>query len=633
MKRVAPTLWKPVAVENLEPTALDAVRSDFNSLVVAGPGAGKTELLAQRACFLLQTGTCPHPRRILAMSFKKDAANEIRQRVRRRCPLDAVRFDSFTFDSFAKGLVDRFLGTLPAAYRPPPDYEVRLAKPTDREVRAFFTQLNVVPENIKWLQRHVDPGSFYRDHVIATPLTLPNKEPEELVEWAADQWWARATNRARSKDEPAALTFPMLCRLAEAVLRANPRILKALRATYAYVFLDEFQDTAPVQFSLITTAFGATATVLTAVGDGKQRIMGWAGADPAIFERYTKGFSAHRLELVRNYRSAPELVRILNLLAQQIEHGAAASTSFAKLAAAGICEIWEFEDADHEAQVLADEIVRGLSSEGYQPEDYALLSRMWSEHISRPLVDELARRDVNARDESKLQDILAEPAAQLILDVLRLASATRDAPAWSSLVGELDGLHGSRELNDAHGPAEMATSLVRECRDRLNSVDSAAALYALCRHVIDLAGPGQLRHRYQQYTNRWLSKTTQAIANAAWDYYELAGEWPRALALLCGADTVRAMTIHKSKGLEFRTVFFLGLEDSSWWGFPKAKGEERRSFFVAFSRAKERVIFTFSKRRNHRGKGVRTQLRQDISPLYEALTAAGVEVRTFSRGE
>jgi DNA helicase II / ATP-dependent DNA helicase PcrA len=96
--------WTPVGVNELESSADAAVRASGNSLVVAGPGAGKTELLAQRANFLLVTGKCPPPKRILAISFKRDAAKNIGDRVKRRCPEYADRFDSLTLDSFAKSI-------------------------------------------------------------------------------------------------------------------------------------------------------------------------------------------------------------------------------------------------------------------------------------------------------------------------------------------------------------------------------------------------------------------------------------------------------------------------------------------------------------------------------------------------
>src|ERR1035438_7657180 len=94
--------WKPEGII-LEPSALTAVKSQENTLVIAGPGAGKTELLAQRACFLLQTGLCPPPYRILAISFKREAAENLKARVILRCGRElAARFDSMTYDACAK---------------------------------------------------------------------------------------------------------------------------------------------------------------------------------------------------------------------------------------------------------------------------------------------------------------------------------------------------------------------------------------------------------------------------------------------------------------------------------------------------------------------------------------------------
>ena len=125
MPRIQPGDWRPIDVASLEPEAERAVRSMKHTVVVAGPGAGKTELLAQRACYLLQTRLCPLPRRILAISFKRDAAKNLRDRVERRCGSDVGRyFESYTFDAFAKGLVDRFRLSIPVQFRPTADYTI-----------------------------------------------------------------------------------------------------------------------------------------------------------------------------------------------------------------------------------------------------------------------------------------------------------------------------------------------------------------------------------------------------------------------------------------------------------------------------------------------------------------------------
>lgn len=93
--------------------------------LTAGAGAGKTELLAQRADFLLRTGLCPYPQRILAKSFKVDASRSLKSRVRLRCgPGLASRFDSHTFHAFSKRLVDRFRPALSDEDALDPDYAI-----------------------------------------------------------------------------------------------------------------------------------------------------------------------------------------------------------------------------------------------------------------------------------------------------------------------------------------------------------------------------------------------------------------------------------------------------------------------------------------------------------------------------
>jgi superfamily I DNA/RNA helicase len=107
---ISPQNWRPAGHLKLEPNALIAAREILQSLALtAGPGAGKTEVLAQRADFLLRTGMCRYPQRILAVSFKVDASRNLKERVRERCGSElASRLDSHTFHGFAKRLIDRF---------------------------------------------------------------------------------------------------------------------------------------------------------------------------------------------------------------------------------------------------------------------------------------------------------------------------------------------------------------------------------------------------------------------------------------------------------------------------------------------------------------------------------------------
>ena len=115
------------------------LRHEGSSFVVAGPGAGKTEFLAQRADYLFQTRACPPPHSILAISFKRDAARNLADRVRARTPHSVHRFDSLTFDAFTKGLVDRFRAALPEPWTLREGYQVSF--PRQAEVRDYLDGL------------------------------------------------------------------------------------------------------------------------------------------------------------------------------------------------------------------------------------------------------------------------------------------------------------------------------------------------------------------------------------------------------------------------------------------------------------------------------------------------------------
>ena len=240
--------WHLVGIDDLEPAAWKVLRSSSNMSVIAGPGAGKTELLAQRACYLLQTGITRFPRRILAISFKRDAAKNLKDRVSQRCqPEDAARFDSFTFDAFAKSLLDRFRLGLVENWRPSADYEVLFTNNyTFRNFIDGLSQSSVHTREWPDLWR-VHRDSFEKKAVLGSPLPIGGIEAVDASSWAASVWWKQnLLGGTQSK-----LTFSMIGRLVELLIRLNPKIRQALLATYSHVFLDEFQDTTHVQYDLV----------------------------------------------------------------------------------------------------------------------------------------------------------------------------------------------------------------------------------------------------------------------------------------------------------------------------------------------------------------------------------------------
>ncbi len=631
MRRFIPRdSWQPVGVNSLELNALRVVRDEVNGLVVAGPGAGKTELLAQRACYLLQTGTCRPPRQILAISFKKDAAANLQERVRERCGNElARRFHSLTFDAFAKGLVDRFSRALPDEYRPTPDYAINLD--IQKRTREFLEDL---VGNTTGLTRAdvagITTDRFYRRDFVGRALPISTAEPRSVDTRAADALW-RTLLKGGTKSQ---LDFAMIGRLAELLLRLNPLLLKALRQTYSHVFLDEFQDTTSIQYSLTRTLFRGSAAVLTAVGDSKQRIMVWAGALDRIFEVYRDDFRAEVRSLVMNYRSAPRLVRMQETLITAIEPGTPAPQAADDGSdGEGECRVLLYPNHEREAAHLAELAVGWVFGDRVKPREICILTRNKPADYTDVLIREFAGRGVKARVETDLQDLLVEPLVLVAMDALSLAVRGRDREAWASLIGLLRDIRGLDESDPRVRQVERhVTAACARVGEALRVAD--CDLTAVRRELaafFDLLGLDAFRRLYPQYLQgTYINERFRDFTAQLWQCYQATGDWQQALTDLAGEDTIPIITVHKSKGLEYHTVVFMGLEDSALWNFASQSDEEKRGFFVAFSRAKKRVLFTFCERRAKSGGTAVAQSRKKIGVLYELLEQAGVQAEAVS---
>ena len=422
--------WKPGGVVSLEPNAWVALRAQNNVCVVAGPGAGKTEFLAQRATYLLETGLCPAPLQILAISFKTDAADNLAARVKQRCQAAlARRFVSLTFDAFTKSLVDRFYYAIPEYWRPTLPYEVSF--PARRDVDNFLDRMRIVAPSKEWQAeiaglRTVD---FEPKTIGSLRLSAGKPEPKSGHKFAVVQWWAE---HLRGKNRPSHLSFVMLNRLAELLVRTNPEVARAVRATYRFLFVDEFQDTTYAQYDFLQSVFSTPKTTLTAVGDNKQRIMVWAGARPDIFERFKEDFKAQEIPLLFNFRSSPGLVHIQQVVAAAIEAGTPQVTSQAVSQIEGdVAQVWKFDLLKRESLNIAQWLNDDMRKRGMVPRDYGLLVRQTADRFEQQLSEAFALYGLRLRNESKqlgqtsLQDLLGERFTAVAIALMRLAASKR----------------------------------------------------------------------------------------------------------------------------------------------------------------------------------------------------------------
>jgi superfamily I DNA/RNA helicase len=595
--------------------------------VVAGPGAGKTEFLAQRAAYLLETGLCPAPFRILAISFKGDAADNLATRVRQRCPPDlAHRFTSLTFDAFTKGLVDRFQAAIPADWRPSRPYDI--AFPTFKQMSGFLRgALQAAPPEWQNAVAGLGASDFESRCSGAYRLPVPRRAPQSGIEYAVLQWWtAQLGAQPRSS-----LTFTSLNRLAELLLRASPHIKRALQATYPFIFVDEFQDTTYAQYDFLTSAFHGAAVAITAVGDDKQRIMTWAGARSDAFDRFQTDFGAARVSLLFNFRSSPDLVRIQHVVARALDpHAAVTIAQAARQVDGDVAQIWTSDTKAREAEHLAHWLVQDMAQRGLSPRDYAVLVKQKSDDFEADLADAFALAGLRLRNESHtlgrttLQDLLSDSFARIALALLRLGSARRAPAAWrlsaASLL-EIRNVTGGDDLGEAR-VEEALTRFIGDLRNDMGNVaPSAAAAESLVDRVFTFLDLPAVARTYVEYSsNDLLAIMAEAFKQHFMASSEGAADWGVALNAFEGVGQTPLMTVHKSKGLEYDTIIFVGLDDQAWWAHQPGNPEGLATFFVALSRAKQRAIFAFC-----RGRG----RRERVAELYQLLNDAGVpEIET-----
>lgn len=523
---IAISEWYPADGLKLEPNALRGVKEQTLCLALtAGPGAGKTEMLAQRADFLLRTGSSRYPKRILAISFKADASQNLKERVRQRCGQElASRFDSYTFHAFAKRIIDRFRVLL------------------------------------------IDGDALDADYTIGD-----RKVTRKQIE------------------------FSDLIPLAIQILKESQIAKNALRQTYSDIFLDEFQDCTKQQYELVRIAFQGTAIRLTAVGDTKQRIMGWAGALDGIFETFVKDFSAVALNMYRNFRSKPRLLRMQNEIIRVLDPTSVMSEDeFA--GDEGEVYVERCDNAQVEAEYLASLIADWLINEQVKLSEIAILVSKQLDLYASNLMAELEARDIPYRNEQHMQDVTVEPAAKLIVDYLLCFYGQREPRAWARLMNQLRRFRDDEVVSSSRQDVQ---GFIKEERKNIASLELCGQPILECWKLVDrflekvgLETLVALSPDYESHTRlkAIVNETKSRIGELLQSEQDIA----KALSRFYDDQAVRILTIHKSKGLEFDSVIIMAIENEMFFGDQEAN---RCAFFVGVSRAKRRLVLTYSDER------------------------------------
>lgn len=612
MRIVAADKWIPCDNIVLEDNAKKAVQTNRNVLVVAGPGAGKTELLAQKACYLFQTNICKDPLKILAISFKKDAAENLKKRVDERCGRDFdSRFVSLTYDAFFKSIVDHFRFALPEDIRPETSYLVE-----DQDVIATAFAKAGFNNDQGWNKSRT--RKYYEDVISSVKLPFSKSGLGEKV-------W-RLLLKGFDDKKPT-LTFKMISILAEYIVSTNPKIKKGIQLTYKYVFLDEFQDTTDLQYSIVKECFLPSGSILTAVGDNKQRIMLWAGACKTVFKDFENDFNAETQKLLMNHRSAPRLVDLQRrMYASLNENGQAVKSSNRWNPDDGEISLLISQNEQEEAVEVAEIIYKKILS-GTEPSNICILCKQRPETYVTKIVSELSQRGVCARIETDYQDLLKEPIVEILSAFLRLAIDIKNPNEWEMLLISMSEMWGIDSCTDNENYYNMQDELGKEIeylKSMLPIVTNKREFHDVLKHLIGFLGIDRIKAMFPCYEQgKYINEQLTRYQDLLWKEFEVVeSNWIQALENFEGKHSVPIMTIHKSKGLEYEVVCFVGLEDSAFWNFRSQPEEDRCAFFVALSRAKKEVMFTFS---HYRDRGRYSyQSHNEINEFFELLQEPGV---------
>jgi superfamily I DNA/RNA helicase len=222
-----------------------------------------------------------------------------------------------------------------------------------------------------------------------------------------------------------------------------------------------------------------------------------------------------------------------------------------------------------------------------------------------------------------LQELLTEEVSELAVVILRVAMTKRAGRYWTECQEALATLHGitpDDEAAESRLARELDAYTHKLCKAHPSPPSSKAAARTIIDDIMTFVGKARLIAVHPAYgQGGWLEKVLDAAAAHLSASSVSGGDWSTALDAYEGVHAIPLMTIHKSKGLEYHSVIFVGLDDGAWWSFANDQIEATAGFFVAFTRSKQRVVFTYCARRGARSK---------IATLYALLEKAGV--RTFS---
>ena len=577
-------------------------------LVLAGAGSGKTRVIVEKIAHLVQSGRYP-ARRIAAITFTNKAAKEMRERVARRIKGDAA--DGLTLCTFhALGL--KIL-------------QAEHGKAGLRRGFSIFDGDDTLAQ-LKDLMPGAKPDAVQAMQSLVSNIKNSGLSPEQAAEAAssareheAASLYARYQQRLNAFN---AVDFDDLIRLPVQLLETDADATLGWRERIGYLLVDECQDTNDAQYRLLKALAGPKAN-FTCVGDDDQSIYAWRGANPENLAQLGKDYpNLAVVKLEQNYRCSNRVLRAANALIANNPHEHPKTLWSAEPDGERI-RVWECRDAAHEAERVAGEIQFLHTAREAPWSEFCILFR--GNHQSRALEKALQLLRIPYHlsggtaflDRGEVKDALSW---------LRLVANPDDDAAFLRAVQSPNRGVGATTLaklaelaQHAHLPQSRAAEsigLLKQLQPRAaNALGGFADVVRGLRSDAMHLPPTELVRRLNERSGllaalRAQCKTEELFRIRRGNLDELAdwfegargagpGELAASLALLSHADKgdpgnqVRLMSLHAAKGLEFRYVFIVGMDDDT---LPHEASieegrldEERRLLYVGITRAKEQL--------------------------------------------
>ncbi|MBM6577858.1 ATP-dependent helicase [Microvirga sp. SRT01] len=602
--------------------------NDGPLLVLAGPGSGKTRVLAYRLARLIDETSDRHFK-VLALTFTNKAAAEMRERVSDLLKGSLQRTLLTTFHSFAADLVrqhGQHVGLRPDFTMLVEDGDRHsLLEEAINELQDISVRDKLSSERLLPLVNRLTENDIKPETASTTLLAGGVQEPESLG--------LVYKSYRRLMIERNALDFPGLMAEALNLLETRPNVKKQVQRIYPYVCIDEFQDTNMTQYKILCHIVNSQSKNLFAVADDDQIIYQWNGASPDRLRALEKDFNVSTIQLPDNYRCPPQVVALANKL---IAHNFERSEGKLQLRAHRpqtdneVVRVRQFDTFASEASWVAADIA--AKSESYRG-NCAILARTRKalEGVIRALDAEGISGYLGAR-----KNEFESAPLQWLHSILRLANArgSREClrkanKAFFSLEGvDLntgDVISAASTMGGDYLRAWIAAVLAR---DHI-STDTRRLVDGPIRNLADrLDFWGFITAAFE-----WLDALPNSAAaqdGTFDDYPDEKGTWSNLSQEICAqygrdevtlhlllqeldlrsksalpqAGAIPCFTIHASKGLEFAHVYLVAMiEDQlpSWSAVKKGSSskemqEERRNCFVAITRTQETLTMSYAAR-------------------------------------